>query len=86
MQPIHERMFAITPEELLAARTAGADEAAIEEAQSTDTTSEEGSENQFEGAPGWVIEIRGHHFHNSQEQIKKFNSGKSYLFNSFLFH
>ena len=31
------------------------------------------------GMKGWVIEIRGHHFHNSDEQLAKLNMGKAYL-------
>jgi hypothetical protein len=31
------------------------------------------------GKKGWVIEIRGHHFHNSDAQLAKLNMGKAYL-------
>ncbi len=31
------------------------------------------------GKKGWVIEIRGHHFHNSDKQLAKLNMGKAYL-------
>ena len=84
IKPIHENMYAISKEELLAALSAGADKAAIEEAQSTEATTEKAGDNEFTGKAGWVIEIRGHHFHNSLKQVSNFNSGKSYLLNSFI--
>jgi hypothetical protein len=31
-----------------------------------------------------VIEIKGHHFHNSEEMTNKLMAGKTYLFNSFI--
>jgi type IV pilus assembly protein PilM len=38
----------------------------------------------LESKPGWVIEIRGHHFHNSEQQVMELNSDFAYLTKSFL--
>ena len=78
VEPIHTRQFAISQEELAEAKQAGVDTAAIEEQAETSDESEAGA-NPFDGTSGWVIEIRGHHFHNSIDQIRNYNSGKSYL-------
>jgi type IV pilus assembly protein PilM len=84
MKPIHEKMRIISKEELDAAKQAGASAAALEEAETPDGPAEGEGQNVFEGTPGWVIEIRGHHFHNSLEQVANFNAGKSYLYKSFI--
>lgn len=34
--------------------------------------------------PGWIIEIRAHHFHNSPEMVKARDSGMQYLLKSFV--
>lgn len=78
VEPIHTKQFAISQEELAEAKQAGVDTAAIEEQAAAADDSETGG-NEFAGTPGWVIEIRGHHFHNSIDQIRNYNSGKSYL-------
>lgn len=36
-------------------------------------------EGKLGGVSGWVIEIKGHHFHNSNEMLAKLYTGKSYL-------
>ncbi len=38
----------------------------------------------LEGQAGWVIEIKGHHFHNSEEQVMELNSDFAYLTKTFL--
>ncbi|MEM7455270.1 MAG: type IV pilus assembly protein PilM [Planctomycetota bacterium] len=38
----------------------------------------------LEGKQGWVIEIRGHHYHNTPELVRQQNSGTTYLVNTFL--
>ena len=43
------------------------------------TTTDVGLVGPLGGKKGWVIEIRGHHFHNSDEQLAKLNMGKAYL-------
>ena len=40
-------------------------------------------EGDVKGA-GWVIEIQGYHYHNSNEQVVKGNADKNFLINSFL--
>lgn len=51
--------------------------------EATPTTTEAGA-NPLEGKAGWVIEIRGHHFHNSEKQIANYMSGVSYLKKTFI--
>jgi type IV pilus assembly protein PilM len=51
-------------------------------ADSTATTNP--AANPLEGKAGWVIEIRGHHFHNSQEQINNYMSAVSFLRKTFI--
>ena len=36
------------------------------------------------GIPGWVIEIKGHHFHNSDEELANLNTGRTYLYQEFI--
>ncbi|MEM9411839.1 MAG: type IV pilus assembly protein PilM, partial [Planctomycetota bacterium] len=42
-----------------------------------------GLEEEVKG-PGWVIEIAGYHFHNSETAVMARNSGRTYLINNFL--
>ena len=75
--PIHRRMFMISDDELEAAKAAGADTSEAE-ALEEEEVDEEAAEV-FSEVPGWVIEIQGHHFHNSKEKITELDAGKSYL-------
>ena len=36
-------------------------------------------EGELGGQSGWVIEIKGHHFHNSEKALAELNQGKSFL-------
>ena len=38
----------------------------------------------FEGKSGWVIEIRAHHFHNSDDQVKVLMSDKTFVLKEFI--
>ncbi len=85
IEPIHERMTLISAEDLQAAQALGADTEAAEEAGLVGTSvDDEDSTGKFTGVPGWVIEIKGHHFHNSEEMMKNMDSGKSYLVNTLI--
>jgi type IV pilus assembly protein PilM len=83
---IHKNMFYTPVEELAAAKAAGTDTTAVEQDAAADAGAAEGdAENTgLTGASGWVIEIKGHHFHNSEEMTNKLMAGKTYLFNSFI--
>jgi len=74
VEPIHERMFAKPQAEV-------ADESVASEGdgESLDGGAAEVPTNKFTGKSGWVIEIRGHHFHNSSAQVNSGNAGKSYV-------
>ena len=76
--PIHERMFMIQDDELEAAKAAGAD-VQDDESLEDDGDLDDDAEGAFSEVPGWVIEIQGHHFHNSSEKLKELNAGKAYL-------
>ncbi len=82
IEPIHKRMFIKSAEELDAANAAGA---GISEAEvvATDVPTEEGV-SKFSGVPGWVIEIKGHHFHNSDKMLSELKSGKKYVLNTLI--
>ncbi len=41
-------------------------------------------EGKLGGKSGWVIEIKGHHFHNSDKALANLFSGKSYLTRTFI--
>lgn len=38
----------------------------------------------FEGKSGWVIEIRAHHFHNSDDQVRALMSDKTFVLKEFI--
>lgn len=85
IKPLHEAMTAITSEDFQKAqdeRETGFDDGTADLETEAVTTDEAGE--LFEGQPGWVIEIRGHHFHNSDEQVRNFNAGADYLRNTFI--
>ena len=69
VKPIHDTMFESTQEEITALLKP-IKQAAEEAAQQTAT--------ELNG-PGWIIEIKAHHFHNSNQQVLKRNSDKTYL-------
>jgi hypothetical protein len=80
---IHKKMIEVSADELIAAKEAGrATEEDIEAVEAVEAVEEEseGAGDMFTGQPGWVIEIRGHHFHNSSSQVSLLNSDKSYVF------
>ena len=90
IMPIYENMSKnISPDELNAAdpgATAAADAAAATPSPSptagvTPTAAVQAAISGSSGpkAPGWVIEIMGHHFHNSDKVLADLNGGKSYL-------
>ena len=78
--PIHERMISISDEEL-AAKAGGADVSAEVGDAAGDAAGDANGEaaGAFTDVSGWVIEIQGHHFHNSDEMLKELDAGKSYL-------
>ena len=77
IEPIHKRMFIKSEEEINAAKALGADtDSALQELG--EMASEEAT-GAFAGVSGWVIEIKGHHFHNSDKQLSALDSGKAYL-------
>lgn len=79
VEPIHKRMLVKTDGEIDAA-AAGADAGAVAAAvQEAATMSAEEGAGQFAGVPGWVIEIKGHHFHNSEKMASSLQSGKAYV-------
>ena len=86
VKPIHDHMFDVLLDDLAEAKRAGGDAEKLEEvaASTADSASEEAAEDPFTGKPGWIIEIRGHHFHNSLDKVREYNSAKSYLLNSFI--
>ena len=82
VEPIHRRMFQQSTEEIESAIKAGASAAAVEDAQEDAevAANEDGaSTEEFSEVSGWVIEIKGHHFHNSDKQLANLDSGKTYL-------
>lgn len=62
--------------------TASAAPSSAEAGESVGTP--DAAENPLTGKAGWVIEIRGHHFHNSPTQIRLLNSAKDYLMKTFI--
>jgi len=74
---IHERMLKIQADELKQGAIAADDTAVVEE--SSDSGDEDIEGGVFSGKPGWVIEIAGHHFHNSDEMVVKTDATKSFL-------
>lgn len=95
IMPIHEKMFQLDQEEIDKMKAGGASAEDVEDllAEAQDMqedagnhypsgeieTSDVGLVGPLGGMKGWVIEIRGHHFHNSDEQLVKLNMGKAYL-------
>jgi type IV pilus assembly protein PilM len=75
VKAIYESQKQVTVEDL---------ERSGDEATEADAETTEDTDNPVSGKPGWVIEIRGHHFHNSQKQIEKKLSGQSFLKESFI--
>ena len=69
--PIYERM--LRDVENQTADSEDADDDAI------DDDLDQEVEGVFTEKPGWVIEIKGHHFHNSREKLIAQNAGKGYV-------
>ena len=69
VKPIHDTMFESTQEEITALLKPIKDAAA----EADKETAEE-----LTGS-GWVIEIKAHHFHNSDQQVLKRNADKTYV-------
>jgi type IV pilus assembly protein PilM len=76
LKAVYDSQKSRTIEDLSVAPTA-----APAEAPATDATA---ATNPLEGKAGWVIEIRGHHFHNSQKQIQNYMSDVSFLNKTFI--
>jgi type IV pilus assembly protein PilM len=76
VKPVHEKQFAVSQADIEAAQAAGASEDDLDDDVDEDDVS--GGDSLSE-TPGWVIEIQGHHFHNSQEKLAQFNAGKVYV-------
>ena len=66
IKPIHDTMFESTEQEITNPIKQAAEEADQDAAQAM-------------AGPGWIIELKGHHFHNSDEQILKRNADKTYV-------
>jgi len=93
VKPIHDKMFQLDQDEIDRMKQGGASAEDVEdllavadEMQEVDDYSsgeidaaDVGLVGPLGGKKGWVIEIRGHHFHNSDEQLAKLNMGKAYL-------
>ncbi|MDG1511460.1 MAG: type IV pilus assembly protein PilM [Mariniblastus sp.] len=93
IKPIHDKMFQLDQDEIDRMKQGGASAEDVEdllavadEMQEVDDYSggeidagDVGLVGPLGGKKGWVIEVRGHHFHNSDEQLAKLNMGKAYL-------
>ncbi|MCP4099796.1 MAG: type IV pilus assembly protein PilM [Planctomycetaceae bacterium] len=93
VKPIHDKMFQLDQDEIDRMKEGGASAEDVEdllavadEMQEVDDYSggeidagDVGLVGPLGGKKGWVIEVRGHHFHNSDEQLAKLNMGKAYL-------
>ncbi|MCP4476808.1 MAG: type IV pilus assembly protein PilM [Planctomycetaceae bacterium] len=93
VKPIHDKMFQLDQDEIDRMKQGGASAEDVEdllavadEMQEVDDYSggeidagDVGLVGPLGGKKGWVIEVRGHHFHNSDEQLAKLNMGKAYL-------
>ena len=49
-------------------------------------TAEKAEDNMdvLKGQPGWVIEIKGHHYHNDEDKVLKFDAGRTFLVRTFV--
>ena len=76
IKPVFDNQFSISEVEILAAKEAGVDT----EEEDLDVDSEDSeAEGGLTDIPGWVIEIQGHHFHNSSESMSDFNARKRFV-------
>jgi len=79
VKPVFEKQFSVSDADLDAARNAGVS------ADGGDVDLEESeAEGDLAETPGWVIEIRGHHFHNSSQSMAGFNAGKRFVVNTLI--
>lgn len=79
VKPVFEKQFSVSEEELVAARGAN-----VEDGEELVADAEAEGEGVLSGVPGWVIEIQGHHFHNSDEKLVELNAGKRYVVNTLI--
>ncbi len=76
IKPVFDKQFAVSEEVLVAAQEAGVTTDDVElDVDSEDSEAEGG----LSDTPGWVIEIRGHHFHNSRKSMAELNFGKRFV-------
>lgn len=81
VKPVFDKQFSVSTEDLDAAKAAGGGSDDLEvDVDSEDSEAEGG----LSETPGWVIEIRGHHFHNSPDSMKNFNAGKRFVVNTLI--
>ncbi len=84
VKPINDRMDDVSDEKLAAALQGNPDAAAEETTEADPVGDDLAEEDPFTGKSGWVIEIAGHHFHNSIEQVRAGNAQKSFLLNTLI--
>jgi hypothetical protein len=82
VEPIHKRMFIKSAEELDAEQAAnGGGITAVDQ----DVSGEDSADaTKFAEVPGWVIEIKGHHFHNSDKMLSELKAGKKYVLDTLI--
>jgi type IV pilus assembly protein PilM len=76
IKPVFDKQFAVSETDLMAAKEAGADADDVDLDLDAEDSEAEGG---LAGTPGWVIEIKGHHFHNSRDSLSKLNFGKRFV-------
>jgi type IV pilus assembly protein PilM len=81
IKPVFEKQFSITEEEMDEAQNAGVDADSVDVDVDSDGADGDGGLTE---TPGWVIEIRAHHFHNSSESMAQFNAGKRFVVNTLI--
>ena len=74
IKPVFDKQFSVSEEDMVAAKAAGVD--ADDVGADSDGSEDEGG---LKETPGWVIEIRGHHFHNSRQSMAGLNAGKRFV-------
>lgn len=75
IKPVFDKQFSVSETDLLAAKEAGVDAEDVVDVDSEDS----GAEGGLSETPGWVIEIKGHHFHNGRESMAELNVGKRFV-------
>lgn len=79
IKPVFDKQFSVSDADMEAAIAAGGN--ADDVSADADGTEDEGA---LKETPGWVIEIRGHHFHNSSESMASLNAGKRFVVNTLI--